>query len=423
MPSSDAGTIHIVGAGLAGLAAAIRLADAGRAVALHEATMQPGGRCRSYLDQGTGMLIDNGTHLLLSGNHAALSYAKTIGSAGELIGPDEAEFPFVDLATDERWTLRFGDGRFPWWVFDKGRRVPQTGVADYLPLARLAWTSVDKPIGEVMNCSGPLYQRLVEPLLLAALNIAPREGSAKLAGALLRETIALGGQACRPLLARDGIGNVFVEPALGYLRARGISVALGDQLVALRFSGGRVAQLEFADRLVDLGEDDAVILAVPAYVAASLVPDLQTPSAFRGIVNAHFRIEAPAHLPPMLGVIDGVCEWIFARPGRISITVSDAGRLFDMPRAELAQTLWRDVAAVAGLPEALPPWQIVRERRATFAATPEQNALRPAAETNWSNLFLAGDWTDTGLPATIESAIRSGNRAADLVGHRLRVAA
>jgi uncharacterized protein with NAD-binding domain and iron-sulfur cluster len=90
---------------------------------------------------------------------------------------------------------------------------------------------------------------------------------------------------------------------------------------------------------------------------------------------------------------------------------------------ELAQLIWREVAKVAGLLEALPPWQIVRERRATFAATPEQNALRPAAETNWANLFLAGDWTATGLPATIESAVRSGYRAADLVSQQLMAAA
>jgi len=158
-------------------------------------------------------------------------------------------------------------------------------------------------------------------------------------------------------------------------------------------------------------------------VAVNLVPNLRVPSSFRGIVNAHFRVDPPAHLPPLLGVIDGMCEWIFARPGRISVTVSNANRFFDMPRPDLAQALWRDVATIAGLSEMLPPWQIVRERRATFAATPEQNALRPRAETNWRNLFLAGDWTATGLPATIESAVRSGYQAAELANNRVQVAA
>jgi hypothetical protein len=258
--------------------------------------------------------------------------------------------------------------------------------------------------------------------LLAALNIAPREGSAKLASVLVRETLALGGKACRPLLARDGIGNAFVEPAIRYLRGRS-TITFQDELLALRFAGQHVSRLEFTKQTVMLGEDDVVILAVPPYMAATFVPGLRTPSAFRGIVNAHFRIDPPNRLPPMLGIVNGTCEWIFSHPGRISVTISDADRLFDMPRMELAQTIWREVAAVAGLSETLPPWQIVRERRATFAATPEQNAMRPEAQTAWRNLFLAGDWTATGLPATLESAIRSGYRAGDLISDSLQVAA
>jgi hydroxysqualene dehydroxylase len=85
-----------------------------------------------------------------------------------------------------------------------------------------------------------------------------------------------------------------------------------------------------------------------------------------------------------------------------------------MPREELARKVWNEVAAVAGLPDTLPPWQVVRERRATIATDPRQEALRPGAHTAWGNVFLAGDWTDTGLPPTIESAIRSGERAASL---------
>jgi squalene-associated FAD-dependent desaturase len=423
MRSSDAGTIHIIGAGLAGLAAAVHLAQTGRAVVVHEATAHMGGRCRSYYDSNTDMVIDNGTHLLLSGNHAALSFVKAIGSEMGLQGPPEAEFSFFDRVTNEQWTLRFGDSRFPWWVFDKDRRVPKTSVVDYLPMARLVWTKTDKPIGEAINCAGPIYDRFLAPLLLAALNIAPREGSTKLAGAVIRESLALGGLACRPLLAREGLGAVFVEPAISHLQKLGAAISLEDELVKFGFSNSRVTRLEFAKQVLELGDDDAVILSVPPYVATSLVPGLKAPASFRGIVNAHFRIDPPARLPPMLGVINGTAEWIFSLPGRISATISDAGRLFETPRTELAQAIWNDIAVVAGLSAKLPPWQLVRERRATFAATPEQNALRPGPETSWSNLILAGDWTATGLPATIESAIRSGYRAAGLVGQRLEAAA
>ena len=117
----------------------------------------------------------------------------------------------------------------------------------------------------------------------------------------------------------------------------------------------------------------------------------------------------------MIGVIGGTAQWVFAFEDRLSVTVSGADDLVDDDRESLARRFWRDVAIVHRLPPELPAWQVVKERRATFAATPEQNARRPGARTATSNLFLAGDWTATGLPATIEGAIQSGTKAADLV--------
>jgi hydroxysqualene dehydroxylase len=407
-------TVHIIGAGLAGLAAAVALSKRGSQVTVHEATGFAGGRCRSYHDVALGMTIDNGNHLLLSGNHAALAFLRDIGAAQRLPVPPAAAFDFIDLKSRERWTLRLTEGRLPWWILDAGKRVPGTRALDYLKLARLLWPPAGKPIGEVIACTGPLYARLVEPLLLAALNIAPPQGSAKLAGAVIRETLAAGGAACRPLIARDGLSPTLIEPALACLAQHGASLRLGHQLHAMRFSESGVAALDFGTDSIALGGGEAVILAVPPYAATGLVPDLVAPTEFRAIVNAHFRIEPPAGQPPILGVLNGTTEWIFAFPGRLSVTISAGDRLIDTPREQLARAIWDEVMAATGLGAALPPWQIVRERRATFAATPAQDARRPGPATSWRNLILAGDWTDTGLPATIEGAIRSGNRAAAL---------
>ena len=420
MRSPDRGTVHIVGAGLAGLAAAVELAGASQRIVIHEAMRRAGGRCRSYSDAATGMTIDNGTHLVLAGNRSVLSYVRTIGAEAELHAPTEAQFPFVDLADARRWILRLGTARLPWWIFSRRRRVPDTKPRDYLELARLLAFSTDRPIGTLLDGGSRLYQRLLRPFLLAVLNIDPREGSAALARTVMRETLMQGGRACRPFLARGAIGDALVEPALRYLKARGVSVFFGDELVGFDAHDGMLARLDFTAGPLHLSAHDSVILAVPAYVAGSVVPGLRVPVLFRGIVNAHFRIDPPAGVPPMLGVLNGTSEWIFAHAGRMSATISDAGRLFDLPRQRLAEMIWHDVSRIHGLPETLPPWQIVRERRATFAATPEQNALRPDAVTPWRNLFLAGDWTATGLPATLEGAIRSGRRAARLAAARVR---
>ncbi|MGZ3173798.1 MAG: hydroxysqualene dehydroxylase HpnE [Croceibacterium sp.] len=407
--------VHIIGAGISGLSAAVRLVNAGFEVRLYEATQQAGGRCRSYFDAATNLTIDNGNHLLLSGNRHALAYARSIGTEAGLVGPKRAQFPFVDLATGQRWQLDLGESRLPLWVFDESRRVPDTGLRDYLALMPLIWAAQSKLVGDAIPCEGTLYHRLVQPLLLAALNVDPPEGSAGLAGAVVRETLLAGGQACRPLIARDGLSAVLVEPAIKLLQDKGASVQFGHELREFGLSQASVAELKFGGDSVALGPDDAVIMAVPPRPAASLLPGLKTPTKFRAIVNAHFRFDPPKDMPPLIGVVGGLVEWLFAFPQRLSVTISNGDRLVDLPREELAQAIWRDICKAGGVQGDLPPWQIVRERRATFEATPEQNALRPGATTAWKNLFLAGDWTDTGLPATIEGSVRSGNRAADLV--------
>ena len=407
--------IHVIGAGISGLSAAVRLANANFKVQVHEATQQAGGRCRSYFDAATNLTIDNGNHLLLSGNRHALAYARSIGTESGLVGPKRAQFPFVDLASGQRWQLDLGDSRLPLWVFDAARRVPDTALRDYLALAPLVWASPARPVGDAIPCKGRLYQRLVQPLLLAALNVDPPEGSAGLAGAVVRETLLAGGQACRPLIARDGLSAVLVEPAIKLLQDKGASVRFGHELREFATSKGRVTELNFGDDSIAIAPGDAVVVAVPPRSAASLLPGLKTPTKFRAIVNAHFRFDPPRDAPPILGVVGGLVEWLFAFPQRLSVTISNGDRLVDMPREELAQAIWRDVCKAGSVAGELPPWQIVRERRATFEATPEQNALRPGAATGLKNLFLAGDWTDTGLPATIEGSVRSGDRAADHV--------
>jgi hydroxysqualene dehydroxylase len=300
-------------------------------------------------------------------------------------------------------------------MFDPGHRAPGTGALDYLPLARLLWPSGDRPLGTVIACKGPAYEQVVKPFLLAALNTDPAEASAALARAVVRETIAAGGGACRPYLAPEGLSAAFVEPAVAFLAGHDIAPRFGHQLRRLVMADAAITALDFGDDTVALAPDDALVLAVPPYVATAIVPGLTVPDEFRAIVNAHFRVIPPPGLEPMIGVLNGIAEWIFAFDDRISVTISGADRLVGNQRDELAAMIWNDVTRVARIDGGMPPWQIVRERRATFAATPAQNARRPNARTAWRNLVLAGDWTATGLPATIESAIRSGNRAADLV--------
>jgi predicted NAD/FAD-dependent oxidoreductase len=264
-----------------------------------------------------------------------------------------------------------------------------------------------------------LYRRFWRPLAVAALNTAPEDGSAALLARVLDESFGRGAAACRPMLPRLGLSESLVEPALARLVRAGAQVSFTRRLRAFEFAGDRVSALEFDAARQPLGHDETVLLAVPAPIAQRLVPGLDAPGSFRAIVNAHYRVSLPGKAPPFVGLVGGTAEWVFRKREVLSVTVSAAEALIDSPADELAQRLWRDVTRAYGLPDqAMPPAQIVKERRATFAATPAEEMRRPGPGTRWSNLALAGDWTATGLPATIEGAVRSGFFAADLLRDR-----
>jgi hydroxysqualene dehydroxylase len=409
------GAVHIIGAGIAGLSAAVRLVDARTKVVVHEAASFAGGRCRSYHDPTLGLVIDNGNHLLLSGNHEALDYLDRIGSRGTLRDPGAAIFDFADLRSGERWRLDLSEGHIPWWLLDRKKRVPGSAFGEYLALLGVFMKGRKATVGDAMACKGRLYERLWRPLLTSALNTDPPESSAGLTAALLRETLVAGGKACHPLFAGHGLAQSFIDPALAFLTTRNSPVQFGHRLRAIRFEGEHAVALDFDRAQHALNTDDSVILSVPPWIAQDLLPGLTAPDEFRGILNVHFQIAPPRGQPAILGVVSGNIEWLFAFPDRLSVTISNADRLIDRPRDELAAEIWEEAAALTGLAPDLPPWQIVKEKRATFAATPAQDAKRPVSRTRWANVVLAGDWVQTGLPATIEGAVRSGYKAASIV--------
>ena len=399
--------VHVVGAGLAGLAAALSLMEAGVPVTLHDASPHAGGRCRSYFDRALGCRLDNGNHLLLSGNRATFAFLDQVGARGTLTGPASPLFPFMDLQTHERWTLRPNLGPIPWWLLSPARRVPGMRLIDALPALRLHKAAAATTVAQALR-PGTLYHRLLEPLAIAALNTPPDQGSARLLGAVVQETLAAGGAACIPAFPREGLSESFIDPALAWLEARGATIRLGSRIAALDTADGRINAIDG----LRLGPHEAVILAVPPPVATALIPGLDAPDRFEAILNVHYRIDADPGEAGFMGLVGGTAEWVFIKPGVVSTTISAGNRALDTPPDALAQQVWGDVSTALQLPATKPPHRVVKEKRATFAATPEQERKRPGPRTPFANLVLAGDWTATGLPATIEGAIRSGRAAA-----------
>ncbi len=410
-------TVHIVGAGLSGLSAGLQLCLMGQKVVLYESAPYAGGRCRSYFDKGLDCRIDNGNHLVLSGNVAVQDYLELSGAGDTMTRAREPFFPFMDFETGERWTLRMNNGRVPWWIFDPKRRVPGTRPLDYLEAARFLFAGEEATVASCLDSKTLLFKRLWGPLAIAALNTELNAASAQLLANLFAQSFGAGGAACCPMIPKLGLSESFVQPCLKTIRQGGGMIHFGHRLRALDVNtDGQVTALDFSTRQIALEPNDWVVLAVPAWVAQELIPTLAAPTEFRAITNAHYRIEVPHNPAGFTGTVGGLTEWVFVKPGVVSVTISAADRYGEHENEEWAVAIWEDLAKLFDLdPEKIPPCRIVREKRATFAATPAQNKLRPTAYIGWKNLALAGDWTATSLPSTIEGAIRSGVKAAQVV--------
>lgn len=410
--------VHIIGAGLAGLSAAVHLRACGADLCLYEAAPRAGGRCRSYHDAQLGCVIDNGNHLLMSGNASAMAYLDAIGARDRLTGPASADYPFLDVSTGARWTIRPTRGRIPWWILDAERRAPGTTPASYLSVLRLLQAAPHQTVTDIIKPGTNLYRNFWEPLTVAALNTDPAYAAAALMRPVLRETFLKGADACRPLIARSSLADALIDPALTALTAAGAELRFGCRVRSLVMENNSIATLETDDGPVTVDANDVVILAAPAWVSETLVPGLCVPPPGEPIVNVHYRLPHAATSAgevKIIGLVGGLAQWVFLHGDIASVTISAAGALVDEDAGTIATRCWHDVALVLGRPQDEEPHaRVIKEKRATFAQTPQAIARRPDAATRLANLLLAGDWTATGLPATIEGAVRSGERAADL---------
>ncbi len=413
----------VIGAGLAGLSAAVRLAGLGWSVTVFEAAARPGGRCRSFHDSALDRRIDNGNHLLLSGNRSAMAFLRTVGAADPLVEVSPARLAFVDLGSGERWTLRPNRGPLPWWVCAPGRRVPETRLTDYAAALGLRRAG-DRTVADLFD--GPpgsarrrLYERFWEPMAVAVLNTEAAAGAARLLWPVMSEILLRGEAAFRPCIARTDLSESFADPAVKWLEARGGRVRPGVRVRTVSFDDAAVTALAAGGETVAVAPGEPVVGAAPSSACAGLFPGVETPNEYRPIVNLHYVVGDGFALPgglPLLGLTGGTAQWLFLRGDVLSVTVSAGVAEADLPHDRLADTIWDDICRATGAAGPVPPCRVITEKRATIAQTPAQDRLRPGPRTRWRNLYLAGDWTDTGLPATIEGAIRSGETAAQAIG-------
>lgn len=427
----------VVGAGFAGVAAATALAERGARVAVIETRQRPGGRAYSWIDPETGGLRDNGQHVL------AAFYDETMGLLARL-GTTEA------LAIDPTFRLHFwerGRGEFalacpdlpgPFhWLAAVGACARLSVTARFAALAlhgRVRALLSSNGSGGALTVEGWLgpdlgsgdLMALLGPLATAALNEAPGEGSASLFAGVLDRLLSTPALRSGLALPRRGLGDL-IEGFQQFVESRGGSVQYRTTVLGVRIEEGSARGVS----LLGGGRMDAgaVILAVPhERVGWLLRPEYLEPyrsvaalpwSPIVSTLHVFDRPILPARFVALLGT---KTQWAFDRgsegAGRFAVGTVRSAAFADVEREIAAIAAETDAelreAFSAARPARVLDARVYKERRATMRATPQAQPLRPGPKTAIDRLFLAGDWTDTGLPPTIEGAVLSGHRAADL---------
>jgi squalene-associated FAD-dependent desaturase len=418
----------IIGGGLAGMTAASILSSKNLSVTLIESSPKLGGRTYSFKDTETGTEIDNGQHIMMGCYKETLSFLKLIGAENNFDYQKNLFLKFIDRNKNQ-FQLNAATAFYPFNLLIAIVNYDALNFSDkisfikiLLKLPLLSKNSLReitvKEWLENENQNSKIINSFWEILCVGALNTNLNKASALVFYDVLIQIFFKGNFASTIILPKYGLSESIINPASSFIEKNSGTILLSESIKEIVVKNQKVVSVKSDKNIYD--DFDYVISAVPLYALAKIISikklDIDLELEYSTILNIHIWLRENKLQEKFYGLLNSPLHWIFAKENHINIVISDANYLVDKTKVEILKFVIEELVQYTNIKdEDIQQYKIIKEKRATFIPKVSTLEKRPNSKTLIKNLFLAGDWTNTGLPSTIESAVKSGRQSAELV--------
>lgn len=420
--------VIVIGCGFAGLTAAAYLTKNNYKVTLLEASPKLGGRAYSFLDKETNTILDNGQHILMGCYYETLNFLSLIKASENfyfqkrlVVNFVKEEFNVLSLKSFpvfHPFNLLVALLRYK--AINFSERMSLIKVFLKLPfysVKKLSQMNVKKWLEEE-NQSKNVQDSFWRILAVGALNTSLEKASAKIFVDILRQIFLTGKKAATIVLPKYGLSESYCKNAEDFIRNNGGEIILSTAANKLVLKSNMVSEIHTSNKMYT--DFDFVISTIPAFAISRIIDEkfqINIPEfTYSSILNIHLWIKDKSFPEGFYGLINSPIHWVFNKGIYLNIVISDADDLVNKSDEELMKVVKSEIKRFFLLdPESISSYKIIKEKRATFIPSNEILDKRPQQQTKIKNLVLAGDWIDTGLPSTIESAVKSGRMAADII--------
>lgn len=420
----------VIGGGFAGLSAAVHLANNNHKVKLIEASPKLGGRAYSFKHDAQDTVIDNGQHIMMGCYLFTLEFLELINSLDSIYIQPHLVINFVDRQK-KKYKLDTGDVTYPFNIL--------TALKNYDALSKSEKASVVKLFLKIAICNPKHHEEistkefleknhqtqnsidaLWEIIHVGTMNCKMEESSAAIFIRVLKEIFFTINDSTKIILPKDGLSEMYCDQTVKFLEGKNSEISLSEKLINIEFHEDVKAKtlITSKNRYTDF---DYLVLAIPPDQLQKILPETEKFNLpqyeFSPILNIHLWLKENPFSEKFYGLINSKIHWLFNKGKHITLVTSAADEFIPMSNEEIMEIVFKELSEYfeefkSG---SVIDHLIIKEKRATFKPTIENSVARQNLKSNYNNILFAGDWTNTGLPATIESAVKSGEMVADTI--------